>query len=191
VLDNPGLRLHLPVDAEPTLGFSGLSYDPASGRFTARLVAPADAPPLAAATVTGRAVHMTEVPVLRRRGVPGEVITQADIDWLRVGARRLPGNVVVDSASLIGKSPRRAIRPGQPVRATDLREPVLVPKNSLIVLRLETDRMVLTAQGRALEDGASGQVIRVMNTKSNAIINGVVAESGTVRVLQTATAARN
>jgi flagella basal body P-ring formation protein FlgA len=134
---------------------------------------------------------MTEVPVLRRRGVPGEVITQADIDWLRVGARRLPGNVVVDSASLIGKSPRRAIRPGQPVRATDLREPVLVPKNSLIVLRLETDRMVLTAQGRALEDGASGQVIRVMNTKSNAIINGVVAESGTVRVLQTATAARN
>jgi flagella basal body P-ring formation protein FlgA len=148
VLDNPGLRLHLPVDAEPTLGFSGLSYDPASGRFTA-------------------------------------------LDWLRVGARRLPGNVVVDSASLIGKSPRRAIRPGQPVRATDLREPVLVPKNSLIVLRLETDRMVLTAQGRALEDGASGQVIRVMNTKSNAIINGVVAESGTVRVLQTATAARN
>ncbi len=191
VLDNPGLRLHLPIDAEPSVGSSGLSYDPASGRFTARMVAPAGAAPLAAATVTGRAVRMTEVPVLRRRSVPGEVIAQGDVDWLSVDVRRLPGNVVVDPANLIGKSPRRAIRPGQPVRATDLREPLLVSKNSLVVLRLETDRMVLTAQGRALEDGASGQVIRVMNTKSNAIINGVVAENGAVRVLRTATAAGN
>jgi flagella basal body P-ring formation protein FlgA len=134
---------------------------------------------------------MTEVPVLRRRGVPGKVIAQADVDWLRVDVRRLPGNVVVDPANLIGKSPRRAIRPGQPVRAADLREPLLVSKNSLVVLRLETDRMVLTAQGRALEDGANGQVIRVKNTKSNVTINGVVAENGTVRVLRTATAAGN
>ncbi|MDH3790376.1 MAG: flagellar basal body P-ring formation chaperone FlgA [Rhodospirillales bacterium] len=191
VLDNPGLRLHLPIDAELSVESSGLSYDPASGRFTARVVAPAGAAPLAAATVTGRAVHMTEVPVLHRRSVPGEVIAQGDVDWLSVDVRRLPGNVVLDPANLIGKSPRRAIRPGQPVRATDLREPLLVSKNSLVVLRLETDRMVLTAQGRALEDGASGQVIRVKNTKSNAIINGVVAENGTVRVLRTATAAGN
>ena len=30
--------------------------------------------------------------------------------------------------------------------------------------------MVLTAQGRSLEDGALGSTIRVMNTKSNTII---------------------
>ncbi len=191
VLDNPGLRLHLPVDAEPSLDSSRLSYDPASGRFTARVTAPAGAPPLAVATVTGRAVQMTEVPVLQRRGLPGDIIARSDLDWLRVDARRLPGNVVVDPADLVGKSPRRAIRPGQPVRATDLREPVLVPKNSLVVLRLETERMVLTAQGRALEDGASGQVIRVKNTKSHAILNGVVADTGAVRVLRTAAATGN
>ena len=191
VLDNPGISLHLPVSAEPTLGFSGLAHDPASGRFTARVVAPAGATPLAAATVTGRAERMTEVAVLRRRMVPGDVITRGDIEWLRLGAKRLAGNVVVDPASLIGKSPRRPIRPGKPVRAADLREPVLVPKNSLVVLRLETERMMLTAQGRALQDGASGQVIRVMNTKSSTIITGVVAEGGVVHVAQTAGVAGN
>ena len=191
VLDNPGVRLHLPVTAEPTLGFTGFAYDPASGRFTARAVAPAGAAPLATATITGRAERMTDVAVLRRRMVPGEVITRGDIEWLRLGARRLAGNVVIDPANLIGKSPRRPIRPGRPVRAADLREPVLVPKNSLVVLRLETERMVLTAQGRALQDGASGEVIRVMNTRSNTIITGVVAESGVVRVAQTAGATGN
>jgi flagella basal body P-ring formation protein FlgA len=191
VLDNPALRLHLPVDAEATLGFAGLAYDPASGRFSGRIVAPAGDAPLAAATVTGRVVQMTEVPVLRRRTTPGHVITRDDIDWLRLSARRLAGNVVVDPANMIGKSPRRPVRPGEPVRATDLREPVLVAKNSLVVLRLETERMVLTAQGRALEDGASGEVIRVMNTKSSTIITGVVAASGTVSVVQAARPAGN
>ena len=189
VLDNPGVRLHLPVTAEATLGFAGLTHDPASGRFTARVVAPAGATPLTAATISGRAERMTEVPVLRRRMAPGEVITRNDLEWLRLSARRLAGNVEVDAANLIGKSPRRPIRPGRPVRAADLREPVLVPKNSLVLLRLETERMVLTAQGRALQDGASGEVIRVMNTKSNTIITGVVAGSGTVQVAQTAGAA--
>ena len=191
VLDNPRVRLHLPVTAEATLGFAGLAHDPASGRFTARIVAPAGATPLATATVTGRAERMTEVPVLRRRTAPGQVITRGDIDWLRLSAKRLAGNIVVDPANLIGKSPRRPIRPGKPVRATDLREPVLVPKNSLVVLRLETERMVLTVQGRALQDGASGEVIRVMNTKSNTIVTGVVAESGIVQVAQIAGAAGN
>jgi flagella basal body P-ring formation protein FlgA len=191
VLDNPALRLHLPVDAKATLGFAGLTYDPANGRFSGRMVAPADDAPLAAATVTGRVVQMSEVPVLRRRMTPGQVITQADIEWLRLSTRRLAGNVVVDPANVIGKSPRRPIRPGEPVRATDLREPVLVPKNSLVLLRLETERMVLTTQGRALDDGASGQAIRVMNTQSRTIINGIVAESGIVRVLRTANTAGN
>ena len=73
---------------------------------------------------------------------PGEVIRPGDLDWRRLPAGRLAKNAVIDPANLLGKAPRRAIRPGEPVRATDLREPVLVPKNSLVTLMLETERMV-------------------------------------------------
>jgi flagella basal body P-ring formation protein FlgA len=186
LLDDPAASLQLPTRAEPSLAVAGLSLDPASGRFSAQIVAPAGPTPQVRMTVTGRALVLAEVPVLSRRVAPGEVIGPGDLEWRSVPAERLAKNAVLDPANLLGKAPRRAIRPGEPVRATDLREPVLVPKNSLVTLRLETDRMVLTVQGRALEDGAAGQVVRVMNTKSNTVVNGVVVKAATVRVVQAA-----
>ena len=185
-LDDPSLSLHLPLDAAPSLALTGLRLDRTSGRFSGTVAAPAEGPVLARATVTGRVLRMTEVPVLIRRMVPGEVIGAADIAWRRLRADRIAGNVAVDPSKIIGMSPRRAIRPDEAIRANNLRKPVLVPKNSLVIVRLKTDRMVLTAQGRALQDGASGQVIRVKNTKSNTVINGIVAQAGTVKVLENA-----
>ncbi|RMD62393.1 MAG: flagella basal body P-ring formation protein FlgA, partial [Alphaproteobacteria bacterium] len=71
---------------------------------------------------------------------------------------------------------------GATVLASDLREPVVVAKNSLVTIRLETPRMVLSAQGRAIEAGGSGDVIRVMNTASNKIIHARVVNAGLVRI---------
>lgn len=186
VLDNPSLRLHLPTDAEATLVVTSLSHDPGTGRFAAHIVAPAEGAPLARARVSGRAVKMTEVPVLTRRVEPGEVIGRQDIEWISVRADRLGRSIVAEAAKLVGKSPRRPIRAGQIILSADVREPILVTKNSLVTIKLATARMVLTAQGRALDQGARGAVVRVMNTKSNKIINAAVVESGLVRVDPTA-----
>jgi flagellar basal body P-ring formation protein FlgA len=191
LLDQPGLRLDLPTDAAPTLAVSGLNYDPTSGRFTAVLVAPASGTPLANATISGRVVTMTEVPVLRRRVEPGEVIHADDVEWSSVRTDRIGRDVIVDTANLIGMSPRRPVRPGDTILASDLRAPVVVAKNSLITIRLDTARMSLSAQGRALEPGSTGDVIRVMNTKSNKTINASVVDSGTVRVVSTAVSSAN
>lgn len=189
VLDNPGQRLHLSTDATPSLGVAGLSFDRVSGRFSAQILAPAEGAPQARAVVTGRVIEMAEVPVLRRRIESGEVIRSEDIDWISLRSDRLGRDAVIDIADLLGKSPRRPVRPGEPLRRGDLREPILVPKNSLVTIRLETPRMILTAQGRSLEPGAKGDAIRVMNTKSNKIINAVVTEPGIVIVLTEVTAA--
>ncbi len=191
VLDQPGLRLDLPSDAEPTLSIANLSHDPANGRFTALIVAPATGTPLAKASISGRVVAMTEIPVLRRRVEPGEVIRTEDIEWSDSRADRLGRNVIIDPENLVGMSPRRPIRPGDAVLASELRAPVVVAKNSLITIRLETARMSLSAQGRALEPGSSGDVIRVMNTKSNKIINAAVIDSGTVRVVSVTLSSAN
>jgi flagellar basal body P-ring formation protein FlgA len=183
VLDQPGIRLDLPGDAEPTLSIANLSHDPLNGRFTALVVAPATGIPLAKASISGRVVSMTEIPVLRRRMGPGEVIREDDVEWSSTRADRLGRGVIIDVENLLGMSPRRPIRPGEAVQANQLQAPVVVAKNSLITIRLDTARLSLTAQGRALESGASGDVIRVMNTKSSKIINAAVVGSGTVRVV--------
>jgi len=182
VLDQPGLQLNLPMDAEPTMAIAGLTHDPTSGRFTAIVLAPATGTPLAKATISGRAVTMTDVPVLRRRIEPGEVIRADDIEWTSARTDRLGRDVIVDAQDLVGKSPRRPMRPGDPLMGSELRAPVMVAKNSLITIRLETPRLSLTAQGRALEPGAAGDAIRVVNTKSNKIINATVIDSSTVSV---------
>lgn len=183
VLDNPGQRLVLPAEIEPSVAISALSYEPNSGRFSARVVAPAEGPAHMLIVVTGRAVTMTDVPVLQGQVTPGEVIKAQDIGWISLRADRLSRNFVLEAADLVGKSPRRPVATGEPVRASDLREPITVKKNSLVTIRLETDRMVLTAQGRSLEDGTLGGTIKVMNTKSNTVISAVVADSGTVHAL--------
>jgi flagella basal body P-ring formation protein FlgA len=182
ILDNPGIELHLPKDAAPSLAISSLTHDPTTGRFSALIVAPADGTPLAKATVTGRAIEMAEIPVLRRRLQPGEVIREDDIEWISVRSDRLGRNMVTDAASLLGMSPRRPIRAGETVRSGELLEPILVEKNSLVTIRLETGRLVLTAQGQAMESGAMGDAVRVMNTKSNKMISATVNEVGGVRV---------
>jgi len=183
VLDNPDLRLRLPSDSGGGLRITRLTLDPANGRFLAQLVAPPSGEPKARLSITGRAIELTEVPVLNRGLKPGEIIRERDIEWVSVQATRLTRTTVVDSATLVGMSPRRPIRAQDVIRSTDLKIPVMVTKNSMVIIRLQTDRMELTVQGRALEDGADGDVVRVMNTKSNNVVNAIVVDSGAVVVL--------
>lgn len=182
-LDQPGLRLRLPSTAERSLRVTRLTVDPSSGRFLAQVTAPARGEPQATLSITGRALELTEVPVLSRRVAPGEIIRARDIEWVSVQANRLTRTTVVDPASMVGMSPRRPIRAQDLVRSTDLQTPVTMTKNSLVTIRLQTERLQLTVQGRALEDGAEGDVLRVMNTKSNTVVNAVVVDAGSVVVV--------
>ena len=181
-LDNPALEIVLPADADTSLAIRNLVYNPSNGRFRAQLVVPAEGPAVSQTAVSGRAVEMIEIPVLVESVAPGSEIRPSDIDWKRIRADRNHRGLARDLESLAGKSPRRPITIGQPVRLSDLREPVTVAKNTLVVIRLSTPSMTLTTQGRALEDGATGAAIRVMNTKSNAVINATVVRAGMVEV---------
>lgn len=182
-LDNPDLRLRLPSDSSGGVRITRLTLDPGTGRFLAQAVAPAAGEPKARLSITGRALALVEVPVLRKGLKPGEIIRERDIEWISVQANRLTRTTVVDSATLVGMSPRRPIRAQDVIRATDLQSPVMVTKNSMVIIRLQTDRMQLTAQGRALDDGAEGDVVRVMNSQTNTVISAVVVDSGAVEVL--------
>jgi flagellar basal body P-ring formation protein FlgA len=190
MLDNPDLRLRLPSNSGSGLRITRLTLDPGNGRFLAQAVAPAAGEPKARLAITGRALALIEVPVLRSGVKPGEIIRERDIEWVSVQANRLTRTTVTDSATLIGMTPRRPVRAQDVIRTTDLQTPVMVAKNSMVTIRLQTARMQLTVQGRALEDGAEGDVVRVMNTKSNNVVSAVVVDSGAVQVVPARVAAQ-
>ncbi len=182
ILDSPGLALHLPVDSPPEIEVAALTYDPRSERLAAKIVLGGNGAEATQAVVRGRALRMTEVPVLRHRLARNQVIAPDDLEWARIPLSRLGRGTVTDPDEIVGKSLRRAQRPGRQLRDSDLQAPVMVTKNSLVTLRLETPQMRLSIQGRALDSGGLGEVVRVVNTKSNTLIHARVSGPDSVVV---------
>lgn len=182
VLDNPALALVVPADAPQAIAVDGLELDRRSGRVSAIVSAPAGDPAAARQRVTGRLVFHVKLPTLTRAIAPGAIIGGDDIGSVTVRRDRLAADVVTDPQQLIGKTPRRPVEAGQPVRLGDVERPVLVHKDELVTILLRTDKLELTAQGKALEDGTQGTLVHIANTTSKRVIDASVVGAGTVAV---------
>lgn len=179
---NSLLRIYVAGNAPATIAVEDAAYDPRSRRFTAIVVAPADDPAAQRIRITGRLYKMTEVPVLAERIGKDTVITEDHIRWIKMRSRLVQRDIILDAADLIGKTPRRGVRAGIPVRATEVRRPLLVTKGSLVTMVFNTPFMHLTALGRALDEGAQGQTIRIANMQSNKVVAAVVTGTNKVKV---------
>lgn len=166
-------QIHLPLETAPTLAIQDLRYDTDNGRFSAVVTAPADAP-TSRISVAGRLYEVVDIPVPVRRLGKGEVIGAGDIAFERMRIDRMSRDMLVDESAIVGMTPRRGLMPNQPVRASDVRAPVVVEKGGLVTMTLRLPTMVLTARGRAAEDGSMGQTIRVTNTSSHLTIEAQV-----------------
>lgn len=183
-LDDRSLVLVVPETAPADVSVGGLSYDLAHGTFRAQLSAAAGT---VRRDVTGRIFPLTAVPVLKTARMPGDTITASDIDYVDTRASDIAASTVTDPAKLIGMTPRRTIAPLKPISASDVVLPPLVKKGDLVSLELKNGAIFVTSQGRALEDGVEGDTVRVSNTSSNQIVQGVVTALKTVTIAPPAT----
>jgi flagella basal body P-ring formation protein FlgA len=172
----------LPTNVPPTLSVQDVRFDPASQRFAAQLVVPATGPAVVSRLVAGSVYETIQLPVLARPVAPGEVIQLADLDWTSVRLDRIAPNAATDPKQLVGMTARRPLRDGQMLRLSDVSMAAAIKRGSMVTLMVLTQNMTLTAQGRALEDAALGQPIRVVNTMSNKQLTGVVRDGTTVTI---------
>ena len=115
-----------------------------------------------------------EVPVLARSIQRGETIRISDLEFIKQRRQTIGRNTITDTSRIVGKTPRRYLQTGKPIRMADLRMPILVARGKLVTLTLKNQHMLITAQVKALENGAIGDVIRVTNTRSRQTVQGVV-----------------
>ncbi len=172
--------MQLPANASGALQVEQLEYDERSGRFSAIITADAARLP-----ITGRAIALIEVPVLNRRFAIGEIIRKDDIEYTVLRGEQAARLAISDAGRLIGQEVRRMVPQGQPLRAADLRAPLAVQKNAVVTMMLQTPRMQLTSKGKALEDGSVGDTVRIMNTQSKTVVEGVITSMNTVQVTST------
>lgn len=170
-----GASLVVPANMPADIGVSGLKYDFASGEFRATIFAPAgSSSPAARKEVSGRIFPVTQVPVLRGTMQQGDVISAEDIDYIDLRAAEVSANVITDAKKIIGMSPRRGLAGFRPVTSGDVISPLAVKKGEMVTMLFQSDTMSLTAQGKALESGSKGEVVKIVNKSSGQSVEAVV-----------------
>jgi flagella basal body P-ring formation protein FlgA len=177
---NRAFNVALPVDSPYDLTVSNLSFDRASGRFTALLKV--FGPEFAAqeSVIDGTAHALVEIPVLTRNIAKGEVVGDADVIWNEVRESDVRLATVRDLEGLVGQEAKRLLRANAPIRSNDVWPPRLVRKGDLVTLTVQTKYMLLQTNGQAVEDGARGEVVRVVNLKSRKTVQGIVSGDGEI-----------
>jgi flagella basal body P-ring formation protein FlgA len=180
-LDNSNERLIVPAEASDYISVDSLNLDQRSGRFSAFIVAPAGAADAQRQRVTGRLVIEVEAAAPNRVIAINEIISANDVEKIKLPRDRVATDALTDPLQLIGKSARHLLRADQPLRAGDVQDPLVVHKGDLVTIELRTDAMELSAQGKALEDGAMNATVRVINTQSSRTIDTIVTGPNLVR----------
>jgi flagella basal body P-ring formation protein FlgA len=182
VLDNPALRIHLPVQMPARATVQAMNYDARTRRFAAVLVAPDGRPGSVQIRAAGRVLRIVSVPVLTRRVRPGDIIRKADIVEVPLRADTIGRDIVLETAALLGKSPRRTLHPDRPLRSRDVREPMLVNRGALVTMVFQSSNMMITAKGKAFGRGAKGETVRVRNSSSGKTVEAVIIGHNKVSV---------
>lgn len=180
--DNRSLEVNLPADRAPDFTLDNFTYDAASKHFRTSLVSVGSGGAYNL-QISGRVIVKRNVPVLARRLSGGTMVGASDIDWMLVPEERINVGVVTDSSQIVGRELRRDIAEGEVLHTHDVIPPRLITRGSLVTIKIETPYMVLSAQGKALQDGTHGDVVKIMNLQSNRMIEGTVDGPGSVRVL--------
>lgn len=131
----------------------------------------------------GKAQIFITVPVAGQDLKSGQIITRDDIQMKDIvqetGRRRADP---VKTEDLIGKEVKRSIRAGQIISQNDVQTQVMVAKGKIITLNFAKGGIMLSAKGKALENGGLGDTVRVMNIQSKSVVQGTVTGPETVSI---------
>jgi flagella basal body P-ring formation protein FlgA len=176
------LRIALPLDSSFDLTIERMTYDEGTGRFSAhlRVTGPEFAPKNI--VLDGTAHSVIEIPVATRTLTKGSVIAADDITWMDMRVGNIRQQTATELDQVVGKEAKRQIRPDSPIRFNDIWAPRLVRKGSLVTLTVHTRYMLLQTNGQAVEDGARGEVVRILNLKSRKTLQGIVTGDGEVEI---------
>lgn len=170
------------LDSDQTIRVRDVSYDNRSGQFTAVIDTGNDKISSQSVRLLGRVYDTVEIPVPARALSRGEIITARDLSWQRIRENGIRRDVVVDIDQLIGQTPRQRLRPGQMISASEVQKPLAVTRGALVTMILKSGSMSLSAQGRAIEQGSIGDVVRLTNTHSNMTVEGRIEGPNLVSV---------
>lgn len=173
----------LPYGENATIDVESFKFDGAQNRFDAVIVAPSKSNQIVRERVTGTIHRLVDVPVLRSTMKNGSIIRHEDIDFVPMKATSLKHDMVLEVEELMNMTPRRLVVAGEPIKTQEIEPPQIVSRGELVTMIYKNGPLSLTAQGKALQNGAKGDMIRVVNANSSRTLEAKVTDIGEVAVL--------
>ncbi|MBR0973726.1 flagellar basal body P-ring formation chaperone FlgA [Bradyrhizobium japonicum] len=157
-------------------------YDARSGRFDIAFEINNDNNQAATKLrFSGTAIETVEVAVLTRDIDRADLLKSSDV----AVERRPKAEVTGEAASrdrTLGMQLRRPMRAGTPIRVADIVKPDFVQRDQSVTVIYQVPGIYLTTRGKALESGAEGDTISVLNLQTKRTLSGTVTARGQITV---------
>lgn len=161
---------------------ASIDFDARTGRFDATLEIPGGAGKRSMMRLFGRAAATVEVATVNRTIEHGGVLKDSDVQIDRRPRSEIGRDVVTSRDQVIGFAARTNLQPGRPIRIAELMKADMIQRNEAVTLVYEVPGVLLTIRGKALEGGAEGETISVLNEQSKRTVQGTIAGPGRVIV---------
>ncbi len=182
VLDRDVRILHIEPSVTGDLMVARMNVEPRTGRFDIAFELPgstlARRVPL---RFSGTVTETVEAATLTRALRAGEVVKASDVTVERRPKAEVRGEGIA-AGQAIGLAAKTALRSGQALRMDDLIKPQIVQRNEAVTIYYEVPGIMLTVRGKALEAGALGDVVGVLNIQSNRTVQATVIAPGRVAI---------
>ena len=173
------IAIHAEPDAE--LRIARLGFEPRSGRFDIMFELPGATRRLL--RYTGSFAETFEAAMLTRPIAAGTALKATDLKFVRRPKAEFAANIVTEAGQAVGLAARQPLRPGQMLRQTDLTKPEVVTRNESVTITYEVPGITLTMRGKAMEGGAQGEIINVLNIQSKRTIQATIVGPGQVIII--------
>jgi flagellar basal body P-ring formation protein FlgA len=131
-------------------------------------------------SLSGTAVEMVDIVALSQPLRRGDILKEGDLTKIRLARKKAPAGALMDSAEIVGKEARTNLRANAPISRKDFQRPILIRKREKITVTFDMPGMKLTSRAIAMDDGAKGDVIDIMNVQSRRIVPATVTSRGRV-----------
>lgn len=112
----------------------------------------------------------------------GDILTATDTKLIRHDLSDLSYGYLLSKSSGIGKKVKRRVLAGSVLTPNMLKKPQLIARGQKVAILAKSGQMEVRMMGKALDNGAMGDRIKVLNLKSRRKLEGVVISSATVKV---------
>ncbi|MGL4715909.1 MAG: flagellar basal body P-ring formation chaperone FlgA [Aeromonas sp.] len=109
----------------------------------------------------------------------GNLLTEQQLTVAYQDQSLIRGDYLTDTTSLIGVRSKREIKPGQPIRLSQV---CVVCKGDQVTLTAQNSHFQIKTMARALQDGSFGEMIKLVNMRSGKTVAGKVSAVGAVSV---------